>query len=440
MSPAILARADWAGLDPDGRRAALARPAVVERRDRASVVSDILAAVRRGGDEAVLDWTERLDGVRPASLEAGPEDLERAWAAVGPGLRGALETAARRIERFHALQRPREVRLDTGDGTLLRRKPVALGAVGLYAPAGTAPLPSSVLMTAIPARLAGCPVRVLAAPPGPDGEIAAPILAAARLCGVGRVFRMGGAQAVAALAYGTRTVPKADKIFGPGNAWVAEAKRQAAQDPEGAASDLPAGPSEVMVVVDEGSDPAYAAADLLSQAEHGSDSQATLVSLGSDAADRVDRELICQLGDLPRRKIALEALSKSRALVVSGEDEALEVVEAYAPEHLVVLLREARPFAERVRRAGAVFVGPYSPEAAGDYASGANHVLPTFGAARAYSGLGVGDFMRWVTIQESTREGLEAMAGAIDALAACEGLEAHRRAVALRCRAAGVPR
>ena len=435
MRPPLLRRASWDALGGGERREALRRPALARAPEREEAVAAIMSKVRRDGDAAVLSFTERYDGVRPRALEAGAQDIARAWDAVGPDLRRALSEAARRIERFHQLQRPEEVRLDTGDGTVLRRKPVPLGAVGLYAPAGTAPLPSSVLMTAIPARLAGVPLRVLAAPPGADGEIPAPILAAARLCGVERVFRMGGAQAVAALAYGTESVPKTDKVFGPGSAWVAEAKRQAALDPEGAAADLPAGPSEVMVVVDDSSDPAFAAADLLSQAEHGPDSQVVLVACGLRAAERVEAELVRQLRTLPRRETAARSLAGSRALVVSGPEAALEAAEAYAPEHLILLLQGARAFAERVRSAGAVFVGPYSPEASGDYAAGTNHVLPTFGAARTCSGLGVADFMRWVSIQESSREGLEAMADAIEALAACEGLEAHRRAVTLRRKA-----
>jgi histidinol dehydrogenase len=388
----MLERIVWKEADREERERALRRPALSEDPERERRAAEIVTAVRVGGDEAVLRFTERFDGRRPAALEVEREALERAWADLDPKLRDAME----------------------------------------FAPAGTAPLPSTVLMTAIPAKIAGCPLSILAAPPGENGEIPDSILAAARLCGVDRVFRMGGAQAIAAMAYGTGTVPKVDKIFGPGNAWVAEAKRQVAQDPSGAASDMPAGPSEVMVAADSGSDPAFAAADLLSQAEHGEDSQAVLVAFDAASADAVVAELERQIADLPRGKIAAAALSKSLAVIVDGEEEALEVVEAYAPEHLILLNREARSFAERVRSAGSVFVGAYSPEAAGDYAAGTNHVLPTYGAARAWSGLGVEAYMRWVSIQDSTQEGLEAIAGAVEALAECEGLEAHRRAVAIR--------
>ncbi len=428
----MLKRLSWSEAGAAERRAALRRPALSEVPERAARVAAIMDCVRREGDAAVLRWTEELDGVKPESLEVSREDIDRAWSGLDAALRAVMTVAAERISKFHELQKPLEIRLDFGDGTVLRRKPVALSSVGLYAPAGSAPLPSTVLMTAIPAAIAGCPLKSLAAPPGPDGKIAPAILAAARLCGVDRVFRMGGAQAIAAMAYGTEMVPKADKIFGPGNAWVAEAKRLAAQDPGGAAADMPAGPSEVMVVVDAESDPEFAAADLLSQAEHGADSQAVLVALDAGAAGAVDEAVLRQIEGLPRRKIAERALSKSLCVLVDDEDAALEVIEAYAPEHLLLQSSGARALSERVRSAGSVFVGPYSPEAAGDYCAGTNHVLPTYGAARSFSGLGVESFMRWISFQESTPAGLEAIADPTEVLASCEGLEGHRRAVAIR--------
>jgi len=428
----MLKRIQWNGLDEPERKEALRRPALSEVPERVNRVSEIIAEVRKDGDTAVLILTEELDGVMPESLEVSRAAIDRAWAGLDSDLRSAMTTAAARITKFHELQKLKPVRFDPGDGTVLWRKPIAISSVGLYIPAGTAPLPSTVLMTAIPAKIAGCPLTVLAAPPGPDGEISASILAAARLCGVDRVFRMGGAQAIAAMAYGTETVPKVDKIFGPGSAWVAEAKKQVSIDPEGAATDMPAGPSEVMVVVDNESDPVFAAADLLSQAEHGTDSQAILVTLSEEMAEKVDVELARQIVALPRRAIAAEALSKSVAISVKDEKEALEVIEAYAPEHLLLQTVRPRELADRVRSAGSVFVGKFSPEAAGDYTAGTNHVLPTYGAARSVSGLGVESFMRWVSFQESTRKGLEALADSIEALAKCEGLEGHRQAVAMR--------
>ncbi|PCI35987.1 MAG: histidinol dehydrogenase [Elusimicrobia bacterium] len=425
-------RINWNDLNPRERQDALRRPALSEVPERAQRVAEIIKEVRVDGDAAVFMLTEELDGASLKSLEVDNNTIERAWAGLDSSLRSAMTNAADRITKFHKLQKPVEIQFDTGDGTALRRKPVPISRVGLYVPAGSAPLPSTVLMTAIPAKIAGCPLIVLAAPPGRDGEIASSILAAARLCGVDRVFRIGGAQAIAAMAYGTETVPKTDKIFGPGSAWVAEAKRQVAQDPEGAVADMPAGPSEVMVVVDNNSDPVFAAADLLSQAEHGADSQAVLVALDEKIAAEVDAELGRQVVELPRRTIAAESLSKSVAVLVRTEDAAIEVIESYAPEHLLLQTARPRELADRVSSAGSVFIGRYSPEAAGDYAAGTNHVLPTYGAARAVSGLGVESFMRWISFQESTREGLEAMADSIEELAKCEGLEGHRRAVAVR--------
>ncbi len=423
---------DWSRLPPAGRALALARPAEAHDAERRAKVADILKAVRERGDAAVREFAKRFDGAEPGALTVPAAELDAAWASIADEERAALTSAAARIEAFHKAQLPAAVRVETEAGVTCERRWLPLDTVGLYAPGGSAPLVSTVLMVGIPARLAGCPRRVLATPAGKDGKIDARLLAAAKLVGVTQVIRAGGAQAVAALAYGTESVPKADKIFGPGNAWVAEAKRQAAEDPAGAALDLPAGPSEVLVVADDSARPDFVASDLLAQAEHGADSQVLLVSPSRALLDAVAAELERQLSDLPRAKIARAALAHARLILTGGLDEALAVSEAYAPEHLILQTREDEALAARVRRAGAVFLGPWSPEAVGDYASGPNHVLPTGGAARAFGGLGLESFLRPVTFQRLTKAGLRAVASDVEVLSRVEGLDAHGRSVLLR--------
>ena len=329
-------------------------------------------------------------------------------------------------------QLPSSVSIETAPGVLCERRWFPLESVGLYAPGGSAPLVSTVLMVGIPARLAGCAERVLATPPARDGRIDARLLAAARLAGITKVVRAGGAQAVAARAYGTESVPKVDKIFGPGNSWVAEAKNQVARDPGGAAIDLPAGPSEVFVIADDSANPAFVASDLLAQAEHGADSQVLLASPSRALLDAVKIEIERQLETLPRAEIARASLKFSRFLLTRDVEQALDLSELYAPEHLILQTRADEALAARVRRAGAVFLGPWAPEAVGDYASGPNHVLPTGGAARAFGGLGLESFLRPVTFQRLTRAGLEAIASDVEVLARVEGLDAHGRSVSAR--------
>jgi histidinol dehydrogenase len=425
-------RVDWNALDSGRRAAALARPSVVPDAERRATVAKVMADVRARGDAAVRELTLRFDGCDPDPLLVPAAELDRAWETADAGVRAALTSAAARIEAFHRAQRPEDVSLETSPGVLCERRFVPLGAVGLYAPGGSAPLVSTVLMVAVPARLAGCPVRVLATPPGRDGKIDARLLAAAKLAGVTAVVRAGGAQAIAALAYGTASVPKVDKLFGPGNSWVAEAKRQAADDPGGAAIDLPAGPSEVLVIADDSADAGFVASDLLAQCEHGADSQAILATPSAVFAAKVEAELENRLKGLPRETIARASLMNALVAVVRNLDQALELSEAYAPEHLILQTREDERLAARVRRAGAVFVGPWSPEAAGDYASGPNHVLPTGGAARAWGGLGLESFLRPLTFQRLTRAGLRAVAPDVEALASVEGLDAHRLSVTAR--------
>ena len=423
---------DWDVLTESDRAAALRRPAAASDAERRTKVAAIIADVRARGDAALLEYTERFDGVRLDALAVPAAELQAAWNSIAADVRAALTSAASRIELFHAAQRPAVVSVETAPGVLCERRFLPLETVGLYAPGGSAPLVSTVLMVGIPARLAGCANRVLATPPGRDGRVDPCLLAAAHLAGITLVIRAGGAQAVAALAYGTESVPKADKIFGPGNSWVAEAKRQCAEDADGAALDLPAGPSEVFVIADESADPVFVASDLLAQAEHGADSQVLLASPSRRLLDGVRAELDRQLAALPRAGIARAALAHSRLFLTRDLAQALEIAERYAPEHLILQTREDEALAARVRRAGAVFLGPWAPEAVGDYASGPNHVLPTGGAARAFGGLGLESFLRPVTFQRLTRAGLKAVASDVEILSRVEGLDAHGRSVLVR--------
>jgi histidinol dehydrogenase len=423
---------DWERSNGTERRDALARPAVVPDEERRAKVAAVLKAVRAHGDDAVREFVKKFDGAQLDSLTVPQSELDAAWASISPGERAALTSAAARIESFHKAQLPPPVSVETDKGVYCERRWLPLDTVGLYAPGGSAPLVSTVLMVGIPARLAGCPNRVLATPAGKDGKVDARLLAAAKLAGVTMVVRVGGAQAIAAMAYGTQTIPKADKIFGPGNSWVAEAKRQAAEDPAGAALDLPAGPSEVLVIADDSANAEFVASDLLAQAEHGEDSQVLLVSPSRALLDAVAAELERQLSDLPRAKIARAALTHARLILVKDSASALDVSEAYAPEHLILQTRDDEALASRVRRAGAVFLGPWSPEAVGDYASGPNHVLPTGGAARAFGGLGLESFLRPVTFQRLTKAGLKAVASDVEVLSRVEGLDAHGRSVTRR--------
>ncbi len=423
---------DWDSLSEADRAAALRRPTAVPDAERRAKVAAILADVRARGDAAVRDYTQRFDSADVAQLTVPEEEIARAWDGVGSEVRSALTSAAARIESFHKAQTPAAVSVETSPGVLCERRFVPLDTVGLYAPGGSAPLVSTVLMVGIPASLAGCRRRILATPPGKDGRIDSRLLAAAKLAGITQVIRAGGAQSIAALAYGTESVPKADKIFGPGNSWVAEAKRQAAEDPDGAALDLPAGPSEVLIIADDSANPIFVAADLLAQAEHGADSQVILATTSRVLLDVVKLELERQLATLPRAKIASAALAHALLAVVKDLGQALELSERYAPEHLILQTREDEALAAKVRRAGAVFLGPWAPEAVGDYASGPNHVLPTGGAARAFGGLGLESFLRPVTFQRLTRAGLKAVASDVEVLSKVEGLDAHGRSVTVR--------
>ena len=393
-------------------------------------VAAILSQVRTGGDKALRDLVARIEGYVPERFEVSRRQRTEAAKAVPQRLKTALAIAKSNIEAFHRAQLPPQVDIEVMPGVRCVQRAVAIGRVGLYVPGGNAPLFSTVLMLALPARIAGCREVILCTPCGRDGRIAPEILYAADLCGVDRVFALGGAQAVAAMAYGTESIPRVDKIFGPGNRYVTKAKQLAgAAD---VAVDLPAGPSEVLVLADEDARPEFAAADLLSQAEHGDDSQAVLVCRSEEFAQRAIASVGEQAARLSRRDAIGNSLANSRIVVFSDPDEQIAFADAYAPEHLIVAMRDAWDAAARITAAGSVFIGGYSPESAGDYASGTNHTLPTGGWARAYSGVNTESFMRKITYQELTRGGLEALAPTITAMAEAEGLDAHANAVRIR--------
>lgn len=430
----------WNSLSRAERRAALERP--VER-DAARVAEDaraIIEAVRRAGDEALRELTRRLDAVDVEDLAVAPHEFAAAERALDAAQHAAIETAIENVRRFHAAQLAAPLCVETSPGVLCERITVPVRAVGLYVPAGSAPLPSTAVMLAVPAALAGCPQRILCTPPNRAGGADAAVLVAARKAGVERVFKVGGAQAIAAMAYGTGSIPKCDKLFGPGNAWVTAAKLLVAGDPAGAAADLPAGVTEVLVIADEHARADFVAADLLAQAEHGPEAQALLVTPSAALAERVAREVERQAQSLSRREILDRSVAGMRLLVVDSLDTAIEVANEYAPEHLLLEVMEPRTWLARVTAAGAVFLGSWSPETLGDYCSGPNHTLPTYGYARAYSGLCVEDFQKRITVQELTPAGLAALGETARTLARLEGLDGHAAAVSVRLAAlAGGP-
>ena len=392
-------------------------------------VEAILDAVEREGDAALERLMREIDKV-DAPLEVSDAEIDAACSRVSAEVRQAILSAKKNIEAFHKAQLPREIRIETAPGVICIQRPVPIGRVGLYIPGGSAPLFSTVLMLAVPAALAGCRERILCTPCRKDGSVAPEVLFAARECGITRIFRLGGAQAVAAMAFGTETVPKVDKIFGPGNPYVTLAKQLVSG--KNTSIDMPAGPSEVMVLADSTANPAFVAADLLSQAEHGKDSTAVLVTTSRDYAEKVLQAVDIQKKSLPRDTQVDGSLEHSFAVVLPGRQDLVDFAEAYAPEHLIISVKDPAELAAQITASGSVFIGPWSPESAGDYASGTNHTLPTSGWARSCSGVNMDSFFRKMTLQEITREGLEALAPTIVNMARAEGLEAHAQAVTLR--------
>lgn len=393
-------------------------------------VRGVLNVVKQDGDTAVFQFTRQFDGVQLSSLEVTEKEIESAIQQVPDDLKRAIKQAANNIRVFHEKQKAGIEVVETMKGVRCWRKSIGIDKVGLYIPGGTAPLFSTILMLAIPAQIAGCKEVILCSPPDKEGKLNPAILYAASLTGVHKIFKIGGVQAIAAMAYGTETVPKVYKIFGPGNQYVTCAKQLVQQ--EGTAIDMPAGPSEVCVLADRTANASYVAADLLSQAEHGADSQVLLVSTDAQLVDDVMKELNVQLEQLPRKELAAKALENSKAVLVKNMDEAIELVNEYAAEHLILSCENDESMAEKITNAGSVFLGNYSPESVGDYASGTNHTLPTNGFARAHSGVSLDSFVKKITYQRLTKEGLSAIAPTVTAMASAEGLEAHKRAVTIR--------
>ena len=425
-------RIDWTALSAAEQAAVLRRPAQDNADDVMQKTQAIIDEVRAGGDRALLALTERFDGAKLNGLQVSAAEFVAAEQSLNEVQLTAVKRAICNVRRFHEAQLSEPLRIETSPGVICERHYRAIDAVGLYAPAGTAPLPSTVIMLAVPASIANCPTRVLCTPPRRDGSADPAILVTAKLCGIDKIFKIGGAQAVAAMAFGTESVPKTDKIYGPGNRWVTAAKLLVANDPQGAALDLPAGPSEVLVIADEQANPAFVAADLLAQAEHSVDAQSILVTTSTTLVDQVLTELDRQTSLLSRESTLLKALEHARLIVVKDLHAAFAVSNAYAPEHLIVQVDNARSWLPQIRNAGSVFLGPWTPETMGDYCSGTNHVLPTYGFARAYSGLSLADFMKRITVQELSSDGLKDLGPTAVTIADLEGLDAHANAVKIR--------
>ena len=425
---------DWQTASPDARRAALARPAADSRDEVFRQAAAIVSAVRAEGDVAIRRFTRQFGGGDLQDLRASSVEFAAARAALDAGQIAAIERAVANVSAFHEAQKSAPLVVDTMPGVRCERITRPIESVGLYVPAGSAPLPSTAIMLAVPARIAGCPARAIASSPGPDGKLHAAVLVAAETCGVDTVYKMGGAQAIAALAFGTESVRKVDKIFGPGSAWVTAAKQIVAADANGAAIDLPAGPSEVLVIADDTADPAFVAADLLAQAEHDVIAQVVLVTPSREFAEAVSAELTAQTSQLTRREIVAQSMAHARCLLVADVDQAVSVSNDYAPEHLIIQTRNPRDLLDKVSCAGSVFLGAWSPESIGDYCSGTNHVLPTYGYARSYSGVSLIEYQKRITVQELSAQGLQALGPTAITLSGMEGLDAHGNAVKVRLR------
>tara|TARA_R110002167_G_scaffold134399_4_gene320123 strand:- start:1601 stop:2944 length:1344 start_codon:yes stop_codon:yes gene_type:complete len=426
---------NWLNLSDTERKLALSRPAIAESGLLSQQVENILSNVRENGDKALFDLTEKFDGVKLTTLRVSSAQVKAAKSRLTAARLNAIETAYGNIKRFHQAQITADIRVETTPGVVCTLKTEAIASVGLYIPAGSAPLPSTVLMLGVPAQLAECPRKVLVCPPDKNGQLADEILVAASLCQIDEIYSVGGAQACAALAFGTETIAAVNKIFGPGNKYVTEAKKQLSQQVNGFAIDMPAGPSEVLVIADAKANADFIAADLLSQAEHGPDSQVILLSDSKTLIEKVQSALVSQLAELSRANIAEQALQQSRLILTQDLAQAVEVSNEYGPEHLIIQTENAQQLLAELRNAGSIFVGAYTPESAGDYASGTNHVLPTYGYSKVISSLSLADFSRRFTVQEISREGLSNLAQCICELTDAEGLDGHKRAVTIRLEA-----
>ena len=422
---------DWSRISEAERESALCRPSIPAG-DFQQAVAGIISRVREDGDDALREFGEKYDGVLLTDLEVTAEEWAEAETLVDSLVLQAMDEAMSRIYAFHVAGKPVPVSMETAPGLRCEARYLPISPVGLYVPGGSAPLISTVIMLAVPAQIAGCEQVVLCTPPDKEGQVSPAILAAASRCGIKRVFKVGGAQAIAAMGLGSESIPACAKLFGPGNAWVTEAKQQIAALPGGAARDMPAGPSEVLVIADKYADVTSVCWDLLSQAEHGPDSQAIVISDSQDFLNEVGRQLPVMAAALPRAAILEKSLQYLRSILVGSIAEAVEISNRYAPEHLILNCNDADQAADRVSAAGSVFIGPWTPESLGDYCSGTNHVLPTYGYARAYSGLSVNDFLRRMTLQRASNFGLRNAGPAAVTLARAEGLDAHAMAVEYR--------
>jgi len=422
----------WEDLNAKQQSALLKRPQASQDTSIRAKAVEIIGAVRTNGDRALFELTQKYDGVSIEKLRVTEAEFDSASKQLSPDELAAINLAIANVRRFHELQIPSPIDVETMPGVRCERISQPLDAVGLYVPAGTAPLPSAAIMLAIPANIAGCPRIILCTPPQPDGTADPAILTAAKRSGVNEIYKVGGAQGIAAMAYGTTSITKVRKIFGPGNAWVTAAKSIVSADLDGPAIDLPAGPSEVLVIGDKSASAEFIAADLLSQAEHGVDSQVLFVTTDANLAVAVQAETNDQLSSLSRADTVSAALENSRIIVTANIESAVQISNRYAPEHLILQTERPRELLVSIRNAGSVFVGQWTPESVGDYCSGTNHVLPTYGYANTYSGLGVEQFMRQMTIQELTRDGLAGLGDAVACLAGLEGLDAHAAAVSRR--------
>jgi len=393
-------------------------------------IKNILNRVRKSGDEALRELTLQLDKVQIDVLQVSDQEVSEALTSIPSALKTSILAAAKNIEVFHAAQRHASEKIETMPGVTCWRKATAIQKVGIYIPGGTAPLFSTVLMLGVPARLAGCEEVILCSPPDRNGKINPAILFAAQLTGVKKIYKVGGAQAIAAMAFGTETIPSVSKIFGPGNQYVTKAKQLISQ--EGIAIDMPAGPSEVLVIADENAEPAFVAADLLSQAEHGADSQVVLATTHAEIVARISKEIEKQLEALPRKELAKEALSNSLSLVFGNNKELIDFVNEFAPEHLIINTKDCDQLVDQIVNAGSIFLGPYTPEAAGDYASGTNHTLPTNGFAKAFGGVSLESFMKYITIQKISKSGLDLLGPIVEEMAEAEQLKGHAEAVRVR--------
>ncbi len=421
----------WRNLSRNKRAKVLERP-TISLKNIKNEVSKIIEKVKSKGDIALFDLSIKYDLVEIDSLQVSEKEFEQAEKSLSEETIKALKEAYASIEIFHKAQKPNNLSIETNSGVLCERIFVPIQNIGLYVPAGTAPLPSTAMMLGVPAQIAKCPIKILCSPPEPDGNCNAEILFVAKMCGINNVFKVGGAQAIAAMAYGTSTIPKVDKIYGPGNAWVTEAKTQVSQDSFGLSRDMPAGPSELLVIADKSSNPNFVASDLLSQAEHGHDSQVILVTDNEKLCDKVLEEIKIQIPTRERRNIIEQSIKSSRAIVVDDISKAIEISNSYAPEHLILNVDQPRSMLSDIISAGSIFLGPWSPESIGDYCSGTNHVLPTYGYAKSISSLGVVDFMKSMTIQELTKEGIKKIGSTGIKIADLEGLDAHSYAIKTR--------